>query len=102
MVQVAVRLNAISLRLVAEILPTQHPMPQYEGLGKDEQQKLAETFRCELNQAVPYFQWQGPRNCYGRIQYLMAVLEEVIRVLAVPTVSLTDALSLDVGAAQAT
>ena len=68
MVQLAVRLTAISLRLVAEVLPTQRPSPHYEGPGKDEQQKLAETTRCELNQVVPYFDWQGLMNYYGRVQ----------------------------------
>ena len=95
MVQVAVRLTAISLRLVAEILPTQHVSTEDEGVGGDEQQKLSETVRYELEQAVPYYQWQGPRNYYGRVQYLTALLEEAIRVLAVPTESLTEALKVD-------
>ena len=75
--------------------------PSYEGPGKDEQQKLAETVRHELGQAVPYYEWQGSRNCHGRVQYLMALLEEAIRVLAVPKKSLTKALTQDVPAAHA-
>ena len=101
MVQLAVRLTAISLRLVVEVLLTQHPLPQYEAPGKDEQQKLAETVRRELDQAVPYYEWQGSRNGHGRVQYLMALLEEAIRVLAVPKELLTEALTLDVPAAHA-
>ena len=101
MVQVAVRLTAITLRLVGEILPSQPPLPQYEGLGEDEQQKLSETVRHELEQALPYYQWQGPRNYYGRVQYLMALLEEAIRILAVPTESLTAALKADGAATRA-
>ena len=99
MVQVAVRLSAISLRRVAEVLPTQYPLSQYEDPGKEYRQKLAEAVRCELDKAVPYFQWHGPRNCYARVQYLMALLEEAIRFLAVPTASLIEALKLDASAA---
>ena len=101
MVQVAVRLTAVTLRLVAEVLPNQYPLPQYEGPGEDEQQKLSETVRHELEQALPYYQWQGPRNYYGRVQYLMALLEEAIRVLAVPMESLTAALKADEAATRA-
>ena len=84
MVQVAVRLITISLRLVANILPNQRYPPSYEGPGKDKQHELAETIRHELDRALPYFHWQAARNHYGRVQYLMALLEEAIRVLAVP------------------
>ena len=101
MLQVAVRLTAISLRLVAEILLTEHHLLPYEGPGKDEQQKLAQTVRHELDRALPYFPWQGARNHHGRVQYLMALLEEAIRVLAVPTESLTEALRMDVPATYA-
>ena len=41
-VPVAVRLTAISLRLVEGILPNHHPTSQHEGADRDEQQKLAE------------------------------------------------------------
>ena len=101
MVQVAVRLTAITLRLTAKILPTQHAMPQDPAFCETEQQELSETVRCELERAVPYYQWQGPRNYYGRVQYLMALLQEAIRVLAVPTSSLAEALKEDVQASQA-
>lgn len=101
MVQVAVRLSAISLRLVAEVLPSQNPLPQHEGPGKDERQGLAETIGRKLDQAVPYYEWQGSRNCHGRVKYLMALLEEAIRVLTVPTESLTKALKLELAATRA-
>ena len=99
MMPVAIRLTAISLRLIAGILPNHQPSPQDENAGEGEQQKLAETVRHELGQAVPYYQWQGPTNYCGRIQYLMALLEEAIRVMAVPRDSLTEALKLDTAAA---
>ena len=54
-----------------------------------------------FEQALPYYQWQGPRNYYGRVQYLMALLEEAIRVLAVPMESLTAALKADEAATRA-
>ena len=97
MVQVAVRLTAVSFRLVAEILPIHQP-PPYEGPGKDEQLKLAESIRHELDRALPYFDWQGARNHYGRIRYLMVLLKEAIRVLAVPIEALAEALRLDIPA----
>ena len=55
MVQVAVRLTAISLRLVAEILPTYYVSPQYEGAGGEEQQKLLETVRRKLDEVLPFY-----------------------------------------------
>jgi hypothetical protein len=101
MVQVAVRLTAITLRLAAKILQTQDTAAQDPDVCETEQHKLSETIRCELERAVPYYQWQGPRNYYGRVQYLMALLQEAIRVLAVPTLSLTEALKEDVQGSQA-
>ena len=101
MVQVAVRLTAVALRLVAEILPNHHVSTQPEGAGGDGQQKLSETVRRELDSAVPYYDWQGPRNYHGRVQYLMALLEEAMRVLAVPKEALMEALKLDAPAARA-
>jgi hypothetical protein len=98
MVQVAVRLTAITLRLAAKILQTQDAMPQDPDVCKIEQHKLSENIRGELERAVPYYQWQGPRNYYGRVQYLMALLQEAIRVLAAPTSSLAEALKEDVQA----
>ena len=53
MVQVAVRLTAIALRIIAEILPNQHISSQPEGAGDDGPQKLSETVRRELDSAVP-------------------------------------------------
>ena len=100
-VLVAVRLTAISLRLVADILPTQNPLAQDESIGENEQQKLAEIVRRELDRAVPYYHWQGSRNYCGRIQYLMALLEESILGMAVPRDSLAEALKLDLPAAYA-
>ena len=95
MVQVAVRLTAITLRLAAKILRTQHPIQDPE-VCETEQQELSETVRCELQRAVPFYQWQGPRNYYGRVQYLMTLLQGAIRALAVPTSSLAEALKEDV------
>ena len=86
MVQVAVRLIAIALRLIGETLPAQDISLQCEY----EQQKPSETVRRELDHTLPHYQWQGPRNYCGRIQYLMALLGEAIRVLAV-----TEALKVD-------
>lgn len=101
MVQVAVRLTAISLRLVAEVLSTQGFLAQHEGSEGVEYQKLADIIRRELDSALPYYRWHGPRNYNGRVQYLMALLEEAIRMLAVPKQSLTKALELDIPAVQA-
>jgi hypothetical protein len=95
MVQVAVRLAAITLRLAAKILQTQDNTAQDPDVCESKQHKLSKTIRGELERAVPYYQWQGPRNYYGRIQYLMALLQEALRVLAVPTPSLAEALRED-------
>ena len=54
-----------------------------------------ETVRRELDHALPYYQWQGRRNYYGRILYLMVLLEEAVRILAVPKRALTEALKAD-------
>ena len=99
MMPVAVRLTAISLRLVAGILPNHQTSPQDDNVDEGEQQKLAEIVQHELGQAVPYYQWQGPTNYCGRIQHLMALLEEAIRIMAVPSDLLTAALKLDAAAA---
>ena len=101
MVQVAVRLAAITLRLAAKMLQTQDATAQDPDVCETEQHKLSETIRSELERAVPYYQWQGPRNYYGRVQYLMASLQEAIRALAVPTSSLAEALKEDVQGGQA-
>jgi hypothetical protein len=101
MVQVAVRLTAITLRLAAKMLRTQDALTQDPNVGEIEQHELSETIRGELERAVPYYQWQGPRNYYGRVQYLMALLQEAIGALAVPTSSLAEALKQDVQANQA-
>ncbi|KAK5110695.1 hypothetical protein LTR85_000738 [Meristemomyces frigidus] len=100
MVQSAVRLTAISLRLIAELLPGQRVSPS-SGFSEDEQHRPSESIRGELDQALPYYEWQGPRNYYGRIQYVAALLEEAIRVLAVPKEAFTNASKLDVAAFQA-
>ena len=101
MVQVAVRLTAITLRLAAKILQTQDTLAQDPDLCENEHHKLSKTIRGELERAVPYYQWQAHRNYYGRIQYLMALLQEAIRVLTVPTSSLAEALKEDVQGNQA-
>ena len=101
MVQVAVRLTAITLRLAAKILRTEDGMAQYPDVCETEQQELSETIRTDLERAVPYYQWQGPRNYYGRVQYLMALLQEAIGAFTVPTSSLAEALKQDVPANQA-
>ena len=102
MVQVAVRLTAITLRLAAKILRTQQAMAGHPDVCDTEQEELSETVRRELEKAVPYYQWQGPRNYYGRVQYLMALLQEAIGAFAVPPSSLAEALKQDVQASQAT
>ena len=99
MMPVAVRLIAISLRLVARILPNHQPLSEDENIGGG-QHELAEIVQHELGQAVPYYQWQGPTNFCGRIQYLMALLEEAIRIMAVSSDLLTAALMVDAAAAQ--
>lgn len=55
MVQVAVRLVTITLRLAAKILQTQHTTAQGADICGTELQGLSETIRCELEQAVPYY-----------------------------------------------
>ncbi len=57
--------------------------------------RLSDTIRHKLEQVVPYYPWQGPRNYHGRVQYLMSLLEETIRVLAVTARSLTAAVKMD-------
>ena len=101
MMQVAVRLTAITMRLAAKILQTQDTTTQDPDVCETEQHELSETICGELERAVPYYQWQGPRNYYGRVQYLMALLQEAIRVLAVPTSSLAEALKEDAQGDQA-
>ena len=92
MVQITVRLAAISIRLANETLSIPR---QDEGNGAGEQQRLLASVHIRLNEALPYYQWQGPRNYYGRVQYLMVLLEETIRVLGVPMEVLTAALEAD-------
>ncbi len=99
MIPVAVRLVVISLRLAADILPNHDLLPQHENSRK--QQELADFVQQELGQAVPYYQWQGPKVHCGRIQYLMALLEEAVRVMSVPWDLLTEALKLDAAAIHA-
>ena len=101
MMQVAVRLTVITLRLAAKILQTLDTATQDPDVCENEHHKLSETIRGELERAVPYYQWQGQRNYYGRVQYLMALLQEAVRVLAVPTSSLAEALKEDVHGNQA-
>ena len=101
MVQVAVRLTAITLRLAAKILRTEDGMAQYSDVCETEQQELSKTIRTDLERAVPYYQWQGPRNYYVRVQYLMALLQEAIGAFTVLTSSLAEALKQDVQANQA-
>lgn len=101
MLQVAVRLTAISLRLIAELLPGDHVSTQSGGSRDDEQRKLSEDVHRKLDQALPYYQWQGSRIYHGRAQYIAALLEEAIRVLAVPKEALTEALKRDAAASHA-
>ena len=54
-VQVVVRVTAISLLLVAKILPTQYSSPQNEEFSRDEQWSLSEAIFAKLEQAVPYY-----------------------------------------------
>ena len=100
MVQIAVRLAALTLRLVAKILPTENHS-QDEAPCKDEEEKLLEIIQRELGQAIPYYEWQGPRNHFGRARYLMILLEEAFRLLAVPTTLFVEALKQDPPAAHA-
>ena len=79
MMQVAVRLTAITLRLAAKILQPQDTTTQDPDVCGTEHHKLSETICGELERAVPYYQWQGPRNYYGRVQYLMALLQEHVK-----------------------
>ena len=106
MMQVAVRLTAITTRLAAKILHIQDTTTRDPDVCETEHHRLSETIRGEtirgeLERAVPYYQWQGPRNYYGRVQYLMALLEDAIRVLAVPTSSLAETLKEDAQGNQA-
>ena len=102
MMQVAVRLTAITMRLAAKILQTQDTTTRDLDVYETEHHRLSKTIYGELERAVPYYRWQGPRNYYGRVQYLMALLQEAIRVLAVPTSSLAEALKEDAQGDQAT
>ncbi|KAI7423214.1 hypothetical protein KC336_g7942 [Hortaea werneckii] len=101
MLQVAVRLTAISLRLIAELLQGDHVSTQSGGSRDDEQRKLLQHVHCKLDQALPYYRWQGSRIYHGRAQYIAALLEEAIRVLAVPKEALTEALKRDAPASHA-
>ena len=99
--QVAVRLTAITLRLAAKTLRPQEAMAHDPDICETEPQELSQTVHRELERAVPYYQWQGLRDYYDRVQYLMALLQEAIRVLAVPTSSLAEALKEDVQSSHA-
>ena len=98
-VQVAVRLTAISLSLLVDVLQIQPRLDIDDR--KDGEQKLDETVYGGLDQALPYYEWQGPRNCHARAQYLMALLEEAVGGLAVPKESLIEALKMDTAAKRA-
>lgn len=56
MLQAPVRLTAISLRIIVELLPGQRVSTQSGELGEDERHKLSESVRRELDQALPYYQ----------------------------------------------
>lgn len=99
--QTAVRLSTVSLRMMAELLPENRALHQADESREDLPRGLLESVRRELDRALPYYQWQGPRNYCGRVQYIAALLEEGIRVLALPKEALTDALQLDVAAVDA-
>lgn len=101
MVPAAVRLTAISLRLVARILPNYQPTHLDEGVGQGEEQELSKMVQHELGQAVPHYRWQGSKHCCGRVQYLLALLEEAVRVMAVSKNALIEALRLDAAAEDA-
>ncbi|KAK3045804.1 hypothetical protein LTR09_012664 [Extremus antarcticus] len=98
MVPAAVRLTAISLRLVARILPNYQSTHLDEGVGQGEEQKLSKMVQHELGQAVPHYRWQGSKHYCGRVQYLLALLEEAVRVMAVSKNALIEALKLDAAA----
>ena len=95
LVPAAVRLTAISLRLVAGILHNPQSSQQGGVADQGEEQELSKMVQHALEQAVPYFRWQGSKHYCGRVQYLMALLEEAVRVMAVSKISLIDALRLD-------
>ena len=55
MMQVAVRLTAITLRLIAKILQTQDTTTQDPDICETEHHKLSETICGKLEQAVLYY-----------------------------------------------
>lgn len=99
MTQVAVRLTAVSLHFLREILQGD-PEPDMDEYQCQER-KLSVDIRRRLDEALPYFQWQGAINRHARAQYLMALLEEAIRSLAPPIDLFVNALTADSASTQA-
>ena len=86
MVQVAVQLTIISFRLVAQELSSKDNRQAVPN--SDKYQELAKVVHDGLEQALPFFEWQGRTNQCGRARYLMALLQEAIRIFGIETESL--------------
>ena len=99
MLQLAVRVTEILLRMMAELLPGQRPVDPSAGLH-EYRTGFSETAHRALDQAVPHYQLQGLRTYWGRTEYVAALLREAIQVLTVPADLLVEALRMDVKASQ--
>jgi len=67
---------------------TMNSQAQYPESEMDENQRKeqdhSKNIRSRLDENLSYFEWQGASNRHARVQYLMTLLEEAIRVLAPP------------------
>lgn len=100
MVPIAVRLAVVALKLAIGILPSNSQLSAAED-NEDEELAMADFIHDMLDHAVPYFQWQRTRHFAGRIRYLMILLQEAVRVMAVSTELLSNALHADASAQRA-
>ena len=60
-----------------------------------EQNTSSTMIHQALDQAVPYFEWQGSSNVRGRVQYLMVLLEELYKATGVEMDLLRPMLNAD-------
>ncbi|KAF2158767.1 hypothetical protein M409DRAFT_61356 [Zasmidium cellare ATCC 36951] len=87
--RLAAELTAISLQQVEEVLSRSNPLASESSM---EYQEFADIIGGKLNEALPRFEWQGPTNSFARARYIMAMLEEALRVLGARTEPLITAL----------
>jgi hypothetical protein len=93
----AVQIASFTLRMAASMLPDCSPL--MTETFSPEERKWAESTRSEIEKAIPHRLWHGNATCFGRLHYLMTLLEGSVRSLAVPGGLFSTALRADEAAA---